>query len=105
MTLYEFLIGRLADAGLGVADVAFVEWDTRVEYTDMTSWVRVPMPNFGQVSQSVDVADVTPQARERIRIHLKGDRGVWQWVNEAGDFVRVDNRVRSVTLTAAMLTT
>ena len=104
MNLYEYLIGRIEAGGYAPSDVSFVAWNTGIEYLDGTTWVPVNLAEFVQVAQQVQAARVAPQARERIRFHMKDD-AVFQWISTENDFIRVDNAPRSITLTAEDLTT
>lgn len=104
MNLYEYLLDRISDGGYAPSDISFLTWNTGIEYLDGTTWVPVSLPAFVQVARQVQANRVTPQARERIRFHMKDD-AVFQWVNAQNDFIRVDNLPRSVTLTAQDLTT
>jgi len=101
-TLRDYLIGRIENAGYTPADIVFIQWDTGIEYLDGTTWVTVPLQNFNDVAGQVQLRDVLPQNRVRIRFFMSDDR-VYQYVDD--DFIRVDALPRSVTLSASDLTT
>lgn len=108
MTLAEFILQTLTDAGLTVADVNRVEWDTQTEYVDGDGWVLVDRGNFIQVAQQVNLRDINPDKYERLRFQIvtaDGEERFFRWDAGAGVFTEAERKPRIFTLTNGDLTT
>lgn len=107
MTLAEFILQTLTDAGLGVSDVNRVEWDTQTEYVDGDGWVLVDRGNFIQVAQQVNLRDINPDNYGRLRFQVVTSDAVERWFRwDAGAqaFAEVERKPRILTLTTEDLT-
>lgn len=107
--LRDFVLANLANAGYQPHHLNLVLWDTQQEFAaGGSSWVPVDRHQFSTLAATIDVADVAPAARERLRFMISDDEGgsgMFQWSNDDARFIKVPERPRIITLTAEDLTT
>lgn len=89
MNLYQYLVGRVTNAGLQPSDIVLVEFET-----ELHGWLGTrDVAAFAQVAQQVMLADIPVERRERIRLWVQpnpeNSATVFQWSNAAGNFVVV----------------
>lgn len=110
MTLTEYIVSRLIDAGFAVTDLQAILWDTRTDYGDGgPSWINVDIEQFRSIADTLDVSLVTPSARERLRFVVQGQAPdlrlkIFQWDNDVMDFVTQPDRPSIVVLEESDLT-
>lgn len=107
MTLAEFILQTLTDAGLSASDVNRVEWDTQIEYVDGDGWVLVDRGNFIDVAQQTNLRDIDPANYGRLRFEIVTADGVerfFQWDSGQQAFAEVQRKPRIITLTTEDLT-
>lgn len=103
-TLAEFILGRLQAAGFSRRDVSRVEWDTQVEYVDGPSWVTVDRESFIAAAQQVEVREIDPLVRPRLRFWIVTSSAQEVCVAWNGsDFAVAPQRPRIVQVNPAML--